>query len=356
MVESVNDWVGLGVYNPSAEDGGHFLLLRMDEKIIKALVLLRDQARELYDSRSSFSELGISATDVTAVYETDHADLEAFVVPFSEWKLIGKEACELMRNEGATVVLRFSTDHMPYVKLSSYAGIDYLDLRAGCDCGYDDIEIHVCAKSYSKEEYTDVMLMSGARVNALTSSSVVTGAHGSMFNEDAITASDTTEPTAPVPNEDGEIRCRLCGTLFDPDDYDLADSTACEDCHTSCDYCDDYFPTDQVNDEGYCTSCARQFIACAHCGDMAHEDDMEDGLCDYCSTRVSRCEGCDEFCETEDLVEGYCDGCCDVCSRCGEPMAPAGGEEMCASCRHEVEQPVRAVAKKKKKRRKKARR
>ena len=150
MVDERNDWVGVGRFSDSTGDGGHFLLVRIDRAMLTVLEGLISRAQNALGG-GELSEQGVDYVDVQGTMECDYDTIPFIVLPFTEWKLIGKDACERMHKDEPTIV-RFSEDHMQYLRLSSYKGAGRLEITVGME--YGDLMVHLRAQSYD-EDYAE---------------------------------------------------------------------------------------------------------------------------------------------------------------------------------------------------------
>lgn len=339
--ESMTEWVGFGCF---IRHGIHpyFLLVELTPSIIQGLKRIMEQAQGI-DGEDGLENVILSAS---AAY-VDEADYNVFVVPASDWKLIGKDAAMHMWQENQ-VLIRVSTDHAQYMKLAS------IDMSPGLsfETKSDDTSFDICVQLCDDDD--DVSMLYAT--NALFKEWIehwaehgVAGSHGQTI-ADAIAApqappvsapqqegagrSENTNPPLPpqpiVPVAEEEEDCVSCGESFP---LSLLRDDICPQCGAECEVCNEFFDReDMVDDDRVCEDCAHH---CRHCNEYFHSNSLVDDLCHDCrESSFTQCAACSRFIDNDEMLDDVCEDCAVLCKHCEDSYAPSriNSDGFCESC------------------------
>lgn len=88
------------------------------------------------------------------------------------------------------------------------------------------------------------------------------------------------------------IRGKCSGCDYEGFQSELEDGRVCNECinggtYSMCGNCENWCPTDEMDGNGYCSSCAEELHHCRHCNEREVEEDGD--ICDNCVCRESTC-------------------------------------------------------------------
>jgi len=352
----VGEWIGIGL---PLRHGIHsfFLIFRVTPYLIQAMSTVARLSREILVPGSlEYISVG------SAITRSDTPDdgLSVFVIPASEWKLIGKEAAMKIK-EGTAVIIRVSEDHAKFMQVSSLliVGTILFDL----DSDDNNFSLYV---NLATDTSSELLLVPEdipvEWVDAWTSNGVG-GSHGQPVYDaisnpgaPAITQDETREanppspPQQPVPpaaeeeaddeddeeeeeEEEEEAECEGCGRIVSESEIH-EDGSCCVHCRASCEICHDVFSREDLADNGrVCADCA---VLCEHCDRFFHPSNVTNSLCAECRRQYRECAECHEYRHEEDMIGDVCDDCAEYCEICDEGYPPNQVTDgICISCRRQ---------------------
>jgi ribosomal protein L12E/L44/L45/RPP1/RPP2 len=350
----VGEWLGVGLLL-RYKIHPFFLIFRVTRRFVQGLSDIVRIAREI-NVPGSLEYVSIGSESPGGGEPDD--GLSTFVIPASEWKLIGKEAAAKIK-EGEVVVIRVSEDHAKFMQVSSLPMTGPIIFELDNDDDKFTLYINLAHDTSGGELLVVPNDIPVEWVDAWTSNGVG-GSHGQLVcdaisnpgapaitQDEAREANPPSPPQQPAPpaaeeeaddeddeeEEEEEAECEGCGRIVSESEIH-EDGSCCVHCRASCEICHGDFSREDLADNGrVCADCA---ALCDHCDRFFHPSNVTNSLCVECRRQHRECVECHGYHHEEDMIGDVCENCAEYCEICDEGYPPNQVTDgICISCRRQ---------------------